>query len=191
MSVVPHREHCPRRARRAAPGFHHRDQEHAPAGIQPFGALAQDFEIDAIHGDLANEGREWDRRAKRLFGPILRPPRPPIDGDGGENDNRQANSPPQRAQPRRSLRTRRYRGSDRSPDPLDESCEEVVGDLGCRRVDQARADLRQLAAHLRVRGIVDPRPSGLRGDIVQDLGTSLPPPAIGEEVLRRRRLHHP
>src|SRR5205814_9421726 len=44
MTVVAYGELRARRPRRAAPGFDDRDEQHAPAACQPFGALAQDFE---------------------------------------------------------------------------------------------------------------------------------------------------
>ena len=49
LSVLADREQRTRRSWRRAPGANHGNQEDALAGVEPFGAAAQDFEIDAVH----------------------------------------------------------------------------------------------------------------------------------------------
>ena len=65
VPVVPHCEQRTRRPRRAAPGLDHGHEEDAPAGGQPFGALAQRFEVDAIHGNQGRAPDDNDRTSRQ------------------------------------------------------------------------------------------------------------------------------
>ena len=72
--VVADRQHRPFGPRRAAPGLHHGDQQHAAAPLEPFGAALQYFVVDTVHDRvllaLAAYGRPFYARrpppARRL-----------------------------------------------------------------------------------------------------------------------------
>src|SRR6476660_5043947 len=78
-----------------------------------------------------------------------------------DRDDRRIANPGRAARRREPRRCRDGRGGGRPPrrrtDALDKPGEEIVGHLRGRSVDEPRADLRELAAHLRLRGVVQRR----------------------------------
>src|SRR5205814_3837455 len=99
---------------------------------------------------------------------ILRRTRQPIDEDGRYDHYGDGEAQPQHARLRVSIGRRNnrvHRTGSRAAHALDKAREKLVGDLRGRAVDEARSDLRELAADLSVHRVFDPRSGAVRREI--------------------------
>ena len=168
-AVVAHGEHRARRPRRAAPGLDDGDEQHAPAGVEPFGAALQDFEIDAVHGHAPGK-RAASSPRRSTIASSARTGYASTSRDERERDvpnPRAAAGPPPGPAPATGAPDR-LRG-----DRIGKAREEIVRELLRRAVDEPRADLRDLAADLRVHRVGQRRRRAVLGRGERDLRLAL------------------